>query len=126
MTNVATKKQVKAFEKFNADLQKFADETGEVFVTLYEDANTTREVNNFKLYLNGKLKYVELDWVWENGNRVQRSKQEVEVYDFEDEIDDTLKFWKACLRRAKKYWSMDADKLDRIQEGEEEDIELED
>lgn len=111
-----TDKLIKAFERFNDDLKAFGEETGEVFVTLYEDAFTTREVANFKLYKNGKLTWVELD-----NNRISRNEEYIHM-DNED-VEDTLKFWKANLRRAKKYWSMDTERLDKIQEGEIEDIE---
>ena len=44
---------------------------------------------------------------------------------YEDEGPDgimaTVKFWRKCLRRAQRYWSMDADELDRLQDGETED-----
>lgn len=111
-----TKTLVKAFEKFNEDLKSFGNETGETFVTLYEDAFTTRKVANFRLFLNGKLKWIEI----EDG---QLSREEVYEHFDDDDIRDTLKFWRSCLRRAKKYWSMDTDTLDKIQEGEIEDKE---
>lgn len=40
-----------------------------------------------------------------------------------DGIMEYVKFWRKCLNRAKKYWSMDSEKLDRLQdpENEEED-----
>lgn len=41
-----------------------------------------------------------------------------------DSIPEYIKFWRACLRRAKRYWSMDGDKLDAIQNGEALDIEI--
>ena len=106
-----TKTLVKAFEKFNEDLKSFGNETGETFVTLYEDAFTTRKVANFRLFLNGKLKWIEI----EDG---QLSREEVYEHFDDDDIRDTLKFWRANLRRAKRYWSMDTDTLDKIQEGE--------
>lgn len=34
-------KLIKAFEKFNDELNAFGEETGEIFVTLYEDAYTS-------------------------------------------------------------------------------------
>ena len=111
-----TEKLVKAFERFNADLRAFGEETGETFVTLYEDANTTRKVANFRLYLNGKLKWIEI----EDG---QLSREEVYKHTDDDDIKDTLAFWRANLRRAKRYWSMDSDTLDKIQDGEIEDKE---
>ena len=60
-TMKTTDRLIKAFEKFNEDLKEFGEQTGEVFVTLYEDANTTREVANFKLYKKGKLTWVEME-----------------------------------------------------------------
>lgn len=115
MTRIS-ERTIKAFEKFQAELKAFGEETGEVFVTLYEDANTTRQVANFRLYKNAKLKWVEANW---RGI----SEEQVEIMEDDDDAKEWLKFWKANLRRAKKYWSMDSEKLDRIQDGLEDDIE---
>ena len=47
-----------------------------------------------------------------------------EYYEEEyDGISEWIKFWRACLRRAKRYWEMDTDTLDAIQSGEKEDNE---
>lgn len=116
MANKISDRMVKAFERFNADLKAFGDQTEETFVTLYEDAFTTRKVSNFRLYKNGKLKWVEI----ETG---QLSRENVEqVYD-DDDAKDWLSFWRANLRRAKRYWSMNTETLDKIQDGEMEDKE---
>ena len=116
MANKVSDKMVKAFERFNADLKAFGEETGETFVTLYEDAFTTRRVANFRLYKNGNLKWIEI----ETG---QLSQENVEqVYD-DDDANDWLKFWRVNLRRAKRYWSMNTETLDKIQDGEIEDKE---
>lgn len=117
MASIISDRLVKAFEKFNVDLQKFGNETDEVFVTLYEDAFTTRRVANFKLYKNGKLTWVEAD----NGI----SHQETEQTTDEEDAREWLKFWRANLRRAKRYWVMDTETLDKIQDGEIEDTENE-
>lgn len=111
MANKVSQKMVKAFEKFNADLQNFLIQTD--FSDLYEDAFTPRTVRCFKLALNGNLTWIE------DGNK------EIEKMFDDDEANDYLKFWKACLRRAKKYWSMNTEVLDAIQEGEKEDINIE-
>lgn len=106
MTTRCSLKMVKAFEKFNTELNKFIIETEST--TLYEDAFTPREVCNFKLTLSGKLTWTEdgrTDWE--------------QMFD-DDEANDYLKFWKACLRRAKRYWAMDTEELDRIQDPENE------
>ena len=117
MANRISDKMVKAFERFNADLKAFGQETGEVFVTLYEDAFTTRAVREFKLCKNGKLSWLEMD----HNTCVKESEQ---MFD-DDEAKDWLSFWRANLRRAKKYWSMNPDTLDKIQDGEAEDINVE-
>ena len=108
-------KIIKAFEKFNQDLGEFGKQTGEVFVTLYEDANTTRRVREFKLYKNGKLTWLEM----EHDTCVKETER---MFD-EDEAKDYLSFWKANLRRAKRYWAMDVETMDAIQDGEIEDRE---
>ena len=110
MANRISDRMVKAFERFNADLKAFGEETGETFVTLYEDAFTTRRVANFRLYKNGNLKWIEI----ETG---QLSREEVEVMMDDDDAKEWLSFW-----RAKRYWATDAETLDKIQEGEIEDI----
>ena len=111
----ASDKLIKAVEKFNEDLKAFANECGEEVITLYEDAFATREVKaNFHLCKNGVLTWSE------KSEGVMRSER----YDHwdEDDVRDTLKFWRANLRRAKKYWAMDSEILDKIQDGEIEDI----
>lgn len=118
-----TDRLIKAFEKFNEDLKAFGDETGEIFVTLYEDANITREVSNFKLYKNGKLTWLEMEWTFKDGKRVYESRKEEYIHDNDDDIRDSLNFWRANLRRAKRYWSMETETLDKIQDGEIEDKE---
>lgn len=120
-TMKTTDRLIKAFEKFNEDLKEFGEQTGEVFVTLYEDANTTRKVANFKLYKNGKLTWVEMEDTWKDGQRVHESRHEEYLHTDDDDIQDTLKFWRANLRRAKRYWAMDAETLDKIQDGQVED-----
>ena len=114
MANRISDRMVKAFERFNADLKAFGEETGETFVTLYEDAFTTRRVANFRLYKNGNLKWIEI----ETG---QMSREEVETLFDDDDAKEWLSFWRATLRRAKRYWATDAEILDKIQEGEIED-----
>ena len=114
MANRISDRMVKAFERFNADLKAFGEETGETFVTLYEDAFTTRRVANFRLYKNGNLKWIEI----ETG---QLSREEVEVLMDDDDAKEWLSFWRANLRRAKRYWATDAETLDKIQDGEIED-----
>ena len=41
----------------------------------------------------------------------------------DDDAKEWLSFWRANLRRAKRYWTTDAETLDKIQDGEIEDTE---
>lgn len=110
---IATPALLKAVEKLNAEIEAFRVETSPETdsVELYEDAYTTRNVRpDFKLYLNGKM-------TWTEDGRTE----DYEHFD-EDDVRDTLKYWRACLRRARKYWAMNVDTLDAIQNGEREDI----
>lgn len=112
-----TNKHVVAWQRFNDELDAFRKETESDFATLYEDANTTREVKDFKMSRTGELTWLECE---PYRNRIT---QEVEhMQDIED-ARDWLKFWRANLRRAKRYWQMDAETLDKIQDGEIEDEE---
>ena len=111
MKDICSKKTVKAFERFNADLNGFRLETGDEYATLYEDAYTTREVKNFRLCLNGTLSWVEIE------ARGVPAKYYERMFD-DDEARDFLSFWRACLRRAKRYWAMDVETLDAIQDPE--------
>ena len=120
---ICSQKMVNAFQKFNADLDKFLKDSDNS--PLYEDAFTSRQVRNFHLSLAGTL-------TWEEEDRTARYsvlptgyKTERETMFDDDEAREFLKFWRACLRRAKRYWSMDTETLDAIQESEKEDIEIE-
>ena len=42
----------------------------------------------------------------------------------EDDAKEWLKFWRACLRRAKRYDSMPIEVLEAIQDGERDDIDI--
>lgn len=112
MAAKVSQKMVKAFEKFNANLEKFLKDSDNS--ALYEDAFTSRQVSDFVIHSNGTLSWIE-------DGRVEREK----MFD-DDEANDYLKFWRACLRRAKKYWSMSTEDLDAIYDFKKADIEIED
>lgn len=101
-------------ERLNADIEQFRIETESEFATLYEDAFTTRKVKDFKLTKTGVLTWNE-----------EGTKEREQMYD-DDEAKEWIKFWRANLRRAKRYWAMDCETLDAIQEGEIEDKDNED
>lgn len=108
-------RHIKAWERFNEEVDAMRD--GEELAWLYEDANTTRRVRDFKMTKTGILTWHEQDF-WNTDVRKNR-----EVMLDEDDAKEWLKFWKACLRRAKRYNEMPVEALDAIQDGEREDIE---
>ena len=77
---------------------------------------------NFKLYKNGKLKWVEMEDVYQDRQIIGIAMQEEYVHTDDDDIRDTLNFWRANLWRAKRYWATDVETLDKIQDGQVEDI----
>jgi hypothetical protein len=107
----ATARQLKSIEKLNQDLQAFAKETEEEVATLYED-----------IYTSFTLSDIELD-----GDRLSFTydgKRETERMMDEDDLKEWLKFWRSCLKRAKRYWGTDSETLDAISDGIAEDIEV--
>ena len=115
-----TERHLKAWQKFNDDLRAFALETEgseDAEVTLYEDANTPRNVRGFGMSADGLLVW------WERDSWKDEAYREAERMMDEDDAKEWLSFWRANLRRAKRYWAMNADTLDAIQEGLKEDLE---
>lgn len=116
------KSHLKAVEKFNEELQAWAKETGEQPVELFENPFVSFRLANVRV-VNGDLVY-EYDGKEEKEMVVCTDEETGELYETEyDGIMDYIKFWRACLRRAKRYWSMPVEKLDAIQDGKVEDIE---
>ena len=116
------KSHIKAVQKFNEELAAFAKETGEDAPTLYEDANTSFTLCDLAISNDGQLFYTYDGQV--EFEVIVRYDEDENCY-YEDEgsegIMEYIKFWRKCLRRAKRYWAMDSDKLDAIQDGEQED-----
>lgn len=116
------KSHLRMVERFNADLEAFREYTGDAAAVLYEDAYTSFTLANVRVE-NGCLEY-EYDGKLEQEAIVLQDEDTKEYYEEEyDGISEWIKFWRACLRRAKRYWEMDTDTLDAIQSGEKEDNE---
>lgn len=116
------KSHLRMVERFNADLEAFIEYTGDAAAVLYEDAYTSFTLANVRVE-NGCLQY-EYDGKLEQEAIVLQDEDTKEYYEEEyDGISEWIKFWRACLRRAKRYWEMDTDTLDAIQSGEKEDNE---
>lgn len=117
------KKAIRQIEKFIDDLAAFAKETGEEFPTLYEDANTTFEIRNLIFTFEGTLHWEdETGYHWHEAY-ITKEEDGEERWDAMYEWESGLKYWRSCLKRAKRYWSMDTEKLDAIQDGLVEDEE---
>ena len=117
------KYHLRAVEKFNQDLEAFRKETEEEAATLYENAYTSFTLADVKVE-NGALVY-DYDGATECERIVYQDAEDGQYYEDEgiDGIMEYIKFWRTCLRRAKRYWSMNVDKLDAIQNGDIEDDE---
>lgn len=116
------KSHIRTVEKFNEELKAFGIETEQAAPTLYEDAFTSFTLSNIRVQ-NGCLLY-EYDSKTESEKIVKYDEDEKTYYEEDlDGITEWVKFWRKCLKRAKRYWSMDTEKLDKIQDGEIEDDE---
>ncbi|MBO4719010.1 MAG: hypothetical protein J5658_03950 [Prevotella sp.] len=120
-----TRKEVtslqKAIARLNADLAAFAKETEDFQAVLYEDANSRFSVAEIELSYSGRVLSYLYDYLDGHGFVTERER----IIDA-DEVREYIKYWKSCLRRAKRYWSMDTETLDAIQDGERDDIDDED
>ena len=117
------KSHLRAVEKFNLELEDFRKQTEEKAATLYEDAYTSFTLADVKVE-NGALVY-DYDGATECERIVYQDAEDGQYYEDDgiDGIMEYVKFWRSCLRRAKRYWSMDVDRLDAIQNGDIEDDE---
>ena len=120
-----TERHIKAWEKFNEELNAYRADYGDEYAYLYEDAFNIREVKDFKMSKTGILTWTE-KWSTYNWKNPYEIRKEREKMMDEDDAKEWLKYWKACWRRTKRYNAMNPEILDAIQEGEREDIEDED
>lgn len=126
MNDYIKKSHIKAVEKFNEKLIAWANETGEELPTLYEDAYTSFTLANVHVE-NGWLKF-KYNGKLDSERMVEWDHIDGTYYEIEGigSIMEYIKYWRYCLRCARRYWSMDPDKLDAIQDGDIEDVDIED
>lgn len=117
-----SKRHISMVNKLNDDLKAFAKETGEAVAELYEDAFTHFTLSNVRVE-DGCLVY-DYDGKESREEVVQYDEEEDTYYELQgiDGIAESVKFWRQCLRRAKRYWETDTDTLDKMSDGEIEDI----
>lgn len=116
LNDYINKSHLTALEKFKAELEKYK-ETHDPDGWLYEDPNTSFTLDNIRVE-DGYLIY-DYDGKEEREQVVYKegSKYYEECF---DGIMDYVKFWRRCLKRAQRYWAMDPEHLDAIQNGEAE------
>lgn len=96
------KSHLRLVDKFNEELEAFRKETEEEAAVLYEDAFTSFTLSNIRVE-DGRLIY-DYDGLEESVNIVLFDEVENEYYEDDlDGITEYIKFWRACLRRAKRY-----------------------
>lgn len=113
------KSHIRAVEKFNEELKAWAKETGEKEPRLYEDLYTSFTLSDTRVE-NGYLKY-NYDGKPDSDLMVVKDDEDGKYYEEEGGLDDIMgfvRFWRACLKRAKKYWSIDPDLFDKMQEAD--------
>lgn len=116
------KSHLRMVEKFNEELRAFAEETDEFPPVLYEDAFTYFTLWNVR---------VEDGWlIYDYNDRTERDR--IVLYDDEEQtyyeddwmegIPQAIRFWRSCIRKARRYNEMDLDKLNDIYDFKREDI----
>lgn len=107
-----TTKQQKSISKFLAEYEAFAAETGDRY-QLAEDVTTyyaLKDVQVLKTCVKFTTEYGGV------GSSVHS-----EVIRDSEELDEQIRWWKACLRRAKRYWGTSAEVLDAMADGTADD-----
>lgn len=107
-----TDKQKKAIDKFIGDYEAFCNETGDRF-QLAEDATTYYALNNVRVMKTCVKFTTEYSGVSATSYN--------EVINDEQDLKEQLAYWKACLRRAKRYWGTSSEVLDAMADGTVED-----
>lgn len=115
VNEVISKRSFNAIAKFNAELDAFAIEAGETEATLYEDELTSFTLSNIRI--EGNYLCYRYDGREEKELVVKYDEEENTYYeDTINGISEYIKFWRRCLKRAKKYWEMNSEDIDSMQE----------
>ena len=122
LNNYIKKSHLKMVDKFNDELRAWAQETGENPPTLYEDLFTPFTLWNIRV-IDGVM-YWEDDGKTDSCRIVLYDEEEKTYYedDWMDGIPQSIRYWKSCLRKAKRYWSMSSERLDAIYDFQAPDI----
>lgn len=117
---VITKRFINMVAKFNEELVSLAKETEEYPPTLYEDYFTSFTLSDVRV--EGDEFVYNYDGS-ESRDPIFRMLEEDEIEDDEDdyfsyveEIKRDIKFWRSCIRRARRYWAMSCEELEAKEE----------
>ena len=97
----ASLKQIFAFKKLNSELRKLADESGSIFASVEDEEGNIFKVRNLRLHTDGRLTWVEKGRKWNVPAEMSCTHEDAL------DIENSLYFWRGCLRRAQVNWTMD-------------------
>lgn len=123
------KNTLRSFDKLIEDIKSFGEETGEgEEVELYEYLDTRFSVKNIRIeenYLVYDWKSFPIDWSEQRDKIADQYEDTKEWFAIEglDSLSEVIKFWRSCLNRAKRYWKMSSEELDKLSEEGEENYE---
>lgn len=120
------KSSLKKLARFVEKLEAFRVRTGEEYATLWENPFTCYALANVRIE-DGFLLY-EYDGIQEREDLFTYDEETGKYYENDGyySVSDFVKFHSANLRRAVRYWEMDLEVLDAIQDGERADDEDDD
>lgn len=134
---IVPKSAERMVERLRADLTAFGKESGAEFPTLFEADGHMFEIRNPRLFPDGTLKWEDENGFTQSDNYLyywdddrgdyypyEKDVKASPYFDPYEEFKGLIGYWRAALRRAKRYWQMDAETLDRVlEEGDQTDDE---
>lgn len=115
-----TKRFINMVAKFNEELKELANETEENPPTLYEDYFTSFTLCDVRVE-GEEFVYVydgseSRDPIFRMLDEDEIEVDEDDYFSYVEEIKRDIKFWRSCIRRAKRYWAMSCEELDAKEE----------
>ena len=114
ISKLITKRFINMVEKFNEELKAFAEYSEEKEAYLYEDICMSFTLSNVRI--EGEYLVYNYDGEENRDILAYWDEEEDDMCSNIDEAKEQIKFWRACLRRAKKYFSMSPEELDAKEE----------
>lgn len=111
--HLITKRFRNMVDKFNQDLKDFAERCEEQEPTLYEDAFIHFTLSDIRI--EGDYLVYKYDGQEERDIIAYWDDEENDFYCYVEQMKEDIKFWRSCLNRAKRYWEMSCDELDKME-----------